>query len=44
MKVDYDSEADASAIDLIEVDRWDFGDEIDARPTCNGRDARWPAA
>jgi hypothetical protein len=29
MKVDYDSEADALSIDLIEVDRWDFGEEIE---------------
>jgi hypothetical protein len=29
MKVDYDSEADALSIDLVEVDRWDFGKEID---------------
>jgi hypothetical protein len=29
MKVDYDSEADALSIDLVEVDRWDFGEEIE---------------
>lgn len=29
MKVDYDSEADALSIDLIEVDRWDFGEEVE---------------
>ena len=29
MRVDYDSEADALSIDLIEVDRWDFGEEIE---------------
>jgi hypothetical protein len=29
VKVDYDSEADALSIDLIEVDRWDFGEEIE---------------
>lgn len=29
MKVDYDSEADALSIDLVEVDRWDHGEEIE---------------
>jgi hypothetical protein len=29
MKADYDSEADALSIDLIEVPRWDDGEEID---------------
>jgi uncharacterized protein YuzE len=29
VKVDYDSEADALSIDLIEVDRADFGEEIE---------------
>jgi uncharacterized protein YuzE len=29
MKVNYDSEADALSIDLVEVDRWDFGEEIE---------------
>ena len=29
MKVDYDSEADALSIDLVKVDRWDFGEEIE---------------
>ncbi|HYH54280.1 MAG TPA: hypothetical protein VD761_09130 [Solirubrobacterales bacterium] len=29
MKVDYDSQADALSIDLVEVDRWDFGEEIE---------------
>lgn len=29
MKVDYDSEADALSIDLVEVDCWDFGEEIE---------------
>lgn len=29
MKADYDSEADALSIDLIEVDHWDFGEEIE---------------
>ena len=28
MKVAYDSQADALSIDLVEVDRWDFGEEI----------------
>jgi hypothetical protein len=28
MKVEYDSEADALSIDLVEVDQWDFGEEI----------------
>jgi hypothetical protein len=29
MKVAYDSEADALSIDLVEVDRWDFGEEVE---------------
>jgi hypothetical protein len=29
MKADYDSEANALGIELIEVDRWDDGDEFD---------------
>jgi hypothetical protein len=29
MKADYDSQADALSIDLIEVPRWDDGEEID---------------
>jgi hypothetical protein len=29
MKTDYDSEADALSIDLIEVDRWDRGEDVD---------------
>jgi hypothetical protein len=29
MRADYDSEADALSIDLIEVDRWDGDEEID---------------
>ena len=29
MKADYDSEADALSIDLLEVDRWDDAEEID---------------
>lgn len=29
MRVDYDSEADALSIDLVKVDRWDFGEEIE---------------
>ncbi|HMI82383.1 MAG TPA: hypothetical protein VK480_11390 [Solirubrobacterales bacterium] len=29
MRVDYDSKADALSIDLVEVDRWDFGEEIE---------------
>jgi hypothetical protein len=29
MKIDYDSEADALSIDLVEVDHWDFGEEIE---------------
>jgi hypothetical protein len=28
MKVAYDSEADALSIDLVEVDHWDFGEEV----------------
>jgi hypothetical protein len=29
MKADYDSQAEALSIDLVEVDRWDEGDPID---------------
>lgn len=29
MRVDYDSQADALSIDLVEVDRWDFGEEVE---------------
>lgn len=29
MKADYDSKANALAIELIDVDRWDDGDEFD---------------
>jgi hypothetical protein len=29
MKVDYDSEADALSIDLVKVDQWDFGEELE---------------
>jgi hypothetical protein len=29
MKADYDSQAEALSIDLVEVDRWDDGDPID---------------
>lgn len=29
MKADYDSQAEALSIDLVEVDRWDAGDPID---------------
>ncbi len=29
MKADYGSEADALSIDLIEVDRWDRGEDVD---------------
>ncbi len=29
MKADYDSEADALSIDLVEVDRWDGGEDVD---------------
>jgi len=29
MRADYDSEADAVSIDLIEVDRWDDGEGVD---------------
>lgn len=29
MKADYDSEADALSIDLVEVDRWDRGEDVD---------------
>lgn len=29
MRVDYDSRADALSIDLVEVDRWDFGEEVE---------------
>lgn len=29
MKADYDSQAEALSIDLVEVDRWDSGDSID---------------
>jgi hypothetical protein len=29
MKADYDSEADALSIDLVEVDRWDNGEDVD---------------
>lgn len=35
MKADYDSEANALSIDLLEVDRWDDGDSVDDRETCN---------
>ena len=36
MKADYDSEANALAIELVEVDRWDDGDEFD-EDYCNRR-------
>jgi hypothetical protein len=29
MKADFDSEANAVSIDLVDVDRWDYGKEID---------------
>jgi hypothetical protein len=29
MKADYDSEADALSIELVEVDRWDYGEDVD---------------
>jgi hypothetical protein len=29
MKADYDSEANAVSIDLLDVDRWDYGGEFD---------------
>jgi uncharacterized protein YuzE len=29
MKADYDTQADALSIDLVEVPRWDDGEEID---------------
>jgi hypothetical protein len=29
MKADYDSQAEALSIDLVEVDRWDDGDPVD---------------
>ncbi len=29
MKADYDSEADALSIDLVEVDAWDGGEDVD---------------
>jgi uncharacterized protein YuzE len=29
MKVNYDSEAEALSIDLVEVDRWDSGESVD---------------
>ena len=29
MRADYDSEADALSIDLVEVDRWDGGEDVD---------------
>jgi uncharacterized protein YuzE len=35
MKADYDSEADALSIDLIQVDRWDDGDSVDKDEQCN---------
>lgn len=35
MKADYDSEADALSIDLLEVSRWDGGDSIDEAENCN---------
>ena len=31
MRADYDSQADALSIDLVEVDRWDGSDEVDPR-------------
>lgn len=30
MKADYDSEADALSIDLVEVDAWDGGEDVDS--------------
>lgn len=35
MKADYDSEANALSIDLIQVDRWDDGDSVDKDEQCN---------
>jgi prepilin-type processing-associated H-X9-DG protein len=35
MRADYDSEANALSIDLLEVDRWDDGDSVDDGETCN---------
>jgi hypothetical protein len=29
MKADFDSEANAVSIDLVDVDRWDYGEEVD---------------
>jgi hypothetical protein len=40
MKVDYDSVADALSIDLVEVDRWDFGEEIETSCTVAMRDGQ----
>jgi hypothetical protein len=31
MKADYDSKAEALSIDLIEVDRWEYGEEVSPR-------------
>ncbi|HEX6456104.1 MAG TPA: hypothetical protein VF009_06245 [Solirubrobacterales bacterium] len=35
MKADYDSEANALSIDLVQVDRWDDGDSVDEDEQCN---------
>ena len=29
MKADFDSEVNAVSIDLVDVDRWDYGEEVD---------------
>jgi hypothetical protein len=40
MKVGYDSEADALSIDLVEVDAWDFGEEVGTSCTVAMRDGQ----
>jgi uncharacterized protein YuzE len=35
MRADYDSEADALSIDLLEVDGWDAGKSVDENEHCN---------
>jgi hypothetical protein len=35
MKADYDSEANALSIDLIQVEQWDDGDNVDKDEQCN---------
>ncbi|HSC21939.1 MAG TPA: hypothetical protein VLC07_09445, partial [Solirubrobacterales bacterium] len=35
MKADYDSEANALSIDLIQVEHWDDGDNVDQDEQCN---------